>query len=194
MIFDSWASLGKVLLSAALTYPLLILVLRIGGKRTLAKMNAFDFVVTVAIGSIVASTLLSTAPVVNGVGAVAALVALQALVTWVSVRSDRFEALVKSRPTLVFYDGAFLDDAMRRERVTREEIRGALRSASVADADAVSAVILESDGAFSVLTDVPDTTASALAGVAGSETRWDIGNPTGPFTDPARGPFSEGGA
>ena len=192
MFFDSWASLGKVLLSAVLTYPLLIFVLRIGGKRTLAKMNAFDFVVTVAIGSIVASTLLSTAPIVNGVGAVAALVALQALVTWVSVRSDRFEALVKSQPTLVFHNGAFLGGPIRRERVTREEVRGAIRGAEVSSVEGVAAVVLESDGAFSVLERVPDEQASALAGVSGSASRWDSGDATGPFADPKRGPLADG--
>ncbi|PAP78103.1 DUF421 domain-containing protein [Rubrivirga marina] len=196
VLFDSWASLGKVLLSAVLTYPLLILVLRLGGKRTLAKMNAFDFVVTVAIGSIVASTLLSTAPVVNGVGAVATLVALQAAVTWLSVRSDRFEALVKSQPTLVFHDGTYLDGPMRAERVTREEIRGAIRDAGHAGTDGVAAVVLESDGAFSVLARVPagDETAvegaAAMAGVSGAAEHWDTGNPTGPFTNPTRGPLA----
>lgn len=196
LLFDSWASLGKVLLSAALTYPLLILVLRLGGKRTLAKMNAFDFVVTVAIGSIVASTLLSTAPVVDGVGAVAALVALQATVTWLSVRSDRFEALVKSEPTLVFHDGRYLDGPMRAERVTREEIRGAIRGAGHAGTDGVAAVVLESDGGFAVLTHVPAGAetqiegAAALAGVAGADDKWDTGDQTGPFADPERGPLS----
>ena len=194
MFFDSWTSLGRVLLPAVLTYPLLILVLRLGGKRTLAKMNAFDFVVTVAIGSIVASTLLSGTPVVNGIGAVAALVALQAAVTWLSVRSDRFEAVVKSRPTLVLHGGRYLKGAMRRERVTREEIRGTIRSAGHARIEDVDAVVLESDGAFSVLKQVPTgEVAGAVAGVDRASTRWSLGDPQGPFTDPERGPLSEAG-
>lgn len=193
MLFDSWASLGRVLLSAALTYPLLILVLRVGGKRTLAKMNAFDFVVTVAIGSIVASTLLSTAPVANGVGAVAALVALQALVTWLSVRSDRFEALIKSQPTLVFHGGRYLERTMRQQRVTREEIRGAIRGSGYARVQDVAAVVLESDGAFTVLEGVPDEASEALAGVDGAAEHWDTGRAQGPFTNPERGPLSDVG-
>ena len=196
VLFDSWSSLGTVLLSALLTYPLLILVLRLGRKRTLSKMNAFDFVVTVAIGSIVASTLLSTAPVANGLAAVAALVALQSVVTWLSVRSDRFEALVKSTPALVLHDGRYLDGVMRAEHVTREEIRGAIREAGHAGTAGVAAVVLESDGGFSVLTRVPAGAeasvegAGALAGVAGAADRWDTGDQTGPFADPERGPLA----
>ena len=174
---------------AAVFYPLLIVVLRLGGKRTLAKMNAFDFVVTVAIGSITASTLLSDSAVADGVAAVAALVALQAVVTWLSVRSDRFEALVKSRPTLVLHDGRFLDGPMRAERVTREEVRGAIRNASFAGVDGIAAVVLESDGRFSVLERVPAGGgpgeahgATAMAGVDGADPRWDTGDADGPFS------------
>ncbi len=182
MLFDSWASLGKVLLAVVITYPLLILVLRLGGKRTLSKMNAFDFVVTVAIGSLVASTVTSGTPVVNGVAAVAMLVALQTFVTWVSVRSNSFEALLKSRPTLVFHGGQFMEDAMRRERVTREEIRTALRNDGVSQVEGISAVVLESDGTFSVMNSVDSGKAEALSGVRGAAKEWDI--------DPTKGAFA----
>ena len=191
MFFESWTSLGTVLLATAVAYPLLIVVLRAGGKRTLAKMNAFDFVVTVAIGSLLASTVLSGTPVLDGVAAVAALVALQALVTWGSVRSDRFEALVKSQPTLVLHRGRFLEDAMRHERVTREEIRNAIRMSDVARVEDVDAVVLESDGAFSVLQSVPsDRVAGALAGVGGAADAFRTGDAQGPFADPERGPLA----
>ena len=190
MFFDSWTSLGNVVLAAAVAYPLLIVVLRVGGKRTLAKMNAFDFVVTVAIGSLLASTVMSGTPLLEGVAAVAALVALQALVTWLSVRSDRFEALVKSQPTLVFHDGRYLEGAMRRERVTREEIRNAIRTSSAASVEDTAAVVLESDGSFSVLGTVEPGKAEAFAGVGGAGDRWDIGDVQGPFANPERGPLS----
>ena len=181
MLFGSWTSLGNTLLAVLITYPLLILVLRLGGKRTLSKMNAFDFVVTVAIGSLVASTVLTGTPVVNGIAAVALLVGLQALVTWLSVQSNRFEALLKSRPTLVFHGGRFLEDAMRRERVTREEIRTALRTSGVSQVEGVSAVVLESDGTFSVMEAVKSGKAEALAGVRGTEDAWEIEPTQGAF-------------
>lgn len=192
-LFKSWASLGKTLLAVVLIYPLLVVVLRAGGKRTLAKMNAFDFIVAVAIGSLLASTVLSTASLAEGVGAIAALVALQTLITWLSVRSDRFEALVKSQPTLVFHDGRFLEGPMREQRVTREEIRNAIRTSSSASVEDTAAVVLESDGSFSVLGTVESGKAEALAGVDGAAERWDIDEAQGPFADPTRGPLSDAG-
>ena len=186
-LFKSWASLGKTLLLAVLIYPLLIVVLRAGGKRTLSKMNAFDFIVAVAIGSLLASTILSTASLAEGVGAISALVAFQTLITWLSVRSDRFEALIKSQPTLVFHDGQYLERAMRSQRVTREEIRNAIRTSSAASVEDTAAVVLESDGSFSVLGTVEAGKAEALAGVDGAAGRWDIDSVQGPFTNPTPG-------
>jgi uncharacterized membrane protein YcaP (DUF421 family) len=59
MLFDSWAGLGRVLVVGTLAYVALVLLLRISGKRTLTKLNAFDLVVTVALGSTLATVLLS---------------------------------------------------------------------------------------------------------------------------------------
>ena len=59
MFFDSWAGLLRVLVVGTLAYAALVLLLRVTGKRTLSKMNAFDLIVTVALGSTLATVLLS---------------------------------------------------------------------------------------------------------------------------------------
>ena len=58
MLFDDWGSLGRVLLVGTAAYVSLVAILRISGKRMLTKFNAFDFVVTVALGSTLATVLL----------------------------------------------------------------------------------------------------------------------------------------
>src|SRR4051794_24742339 len=55
MFFHSWAALGRVLLVGPLAYVALVLLLRVSGKRTLTKLNAFDLVVTVSLGSTLAT-------------------------------------------------------------------------------------------------------------------------------------------
>ena len=59
ILFDSWGALGRIILVGALAYFALVLILRASGKRTLSKLNAFDLVVTVALGSTLATVLLS---------------------------------------------------------------------------------------------------------------------------------------
>lgn len=102
-VFDSWAAIGWAILVGTLAYIALILMLRLSGKRTLSKMNAFDLVVTVALGSTLATTLLSKDVALGeGVAAIATLILLQYSVAWLSVRSSTVSRLVTPEPALLF--------------------------------------------------------------------------------------------
>ncbi len=152
MFFSSWQGLLRVAVVGTLAYAALVVMLRVSGKRTLTQMNAFDLVVTVALGSTLATVLLSRdVALAEGVLAFATLIGLQFAVAWLSVRSARVQELVKSEPALLFFQGRYLDGALRRERVAREEVRAALRAAGIASLDDVTAVVLETDGTFSVV-------------------------------------------
>jgi uncharacterized membrane protein YcaP (DUF421 family) len=152
MFFQSWSSLGQTLLTGVAAYAALVVILRISGKRTLSKMNAFDLVVTVALGSTLSTILVSRdVPLADGIVALLLLVVLQLVVAWTSVRWRGFEQLVKSDPALLLYRGEYRRDEMRRQRVSEEEIRAALRSSGIAQPSAAGAVVLESDGSFSVI-------------------------------------------
>jgi uncharacterized membrane protein YcaP (DUF421 family) len=152
MFFDSWAGLGRALLVGPLAYFALVAILRISGKRTLTKLNAFDLVVTVALGSTLATVLLSkSVALAEGVMAMALLVFFQFAITWLTVRSGGFRDLIKSEPTLIMHQGEFLDGAMRAQRITRDEVMAALRSNGLMDASQAAAVVLETDGTIAVI-------------------------------------------
>lgn len=170
MFFDSWSGLVRVLVVGTLAYAGLVLLLRVSGKRTLAKMNAFDLVVTVALGSTLATiTLTEDVALFEGMLAFVTLVALQFIVAWLSVRSATVRNLVKSEPALLARRGELLHGAMRRERVTVDEIRAAVREEGLPSLDVAEAVILETDGSFSVVRRADDEgrRLTALTGVSG---------------------------
>lgn len=168
MFFDSWQGIGRVIVVGTLAYTALIVILRMSGKRTLTKMNAFDLVVTVALGSTLATILLSKdVALVEGVVAFALLASLQFVVTWLSVRSKQVLRLVKSEPTLVFFRGQMLPAALNNQRVTAEEVRAAVRGAGKSQLEDVEAVILETDGSFSVLDGAGRVAGSAAQDVQG---------------------------
>ena len=151
MFFQGWSGIGRTVVVGALGYLALVVFLRISGKRTLAKLNAFDLVVTVALGSTLAAILLdASVALAEGVAAFATLIALQFAVTYGSVRQPRFARLVRSEPTILVRDGEEVATAMRRERITREEIDSAIRANGGQDIAEVSLVVLESDGTLSV--------------------------------------------
>jgi uncharacterized membrane protein YcaP (DUF421 family) len=153
LFFAGWMPLLRVLIVGTLAYLGLILMLRVTGKRTLSKMNAFDLVVTVALGSTLATVLLDpSVPLAEGLTALGLLVFLQYAITWAAVRSAAIRGLIKSEPTLLVHDGTCLDDAMRRARVTKDEVDAALREQGVADLSKVKSVVLETDGSLTVVT------------------------------------------
>lgn len=167
MFFDGWAGIGRVLLVGTLAYAALVLLLRLSGKRTLSKLNAFDLVVTVALGSTLATVLLSKdVALAEGVVAFVLLVSLQFVVAWLSVRSPVVGRLVKPEPRLLFFRGEFLRDAMRRERVTEGEVIAAIREQGVPAVEGVEAVVLETAGTFTVLRK-SDAAPSSLREVLG---------------------------
>lgn len=133
-------------------YLWLVLVLRISGKRTLAKLNAFDLVVTVAFGSLLATVIVSrNVDWLTGALGFALLTLLQFTVASISLHWHWFRDLVRSRPTLIVSDGRFLDDAMAAERLTRGEVEAAIRNHGIGSLSRVAAVVFETDGSFSVI-------------------------------------------
>ena len=152
MLFDSWAGLGRTIVVGTLAYTCLVLMLRVSGKRTLAKMNSFDLIVTVALGSSLATVLLTKqVPLVEGLVAFGLLIVLQYVVTWFSVRAGVVRRVVRSEPRLLLYRGDFLDDSLRSERVTRSEVYQAVRSQGILALEEVEGVVIETDGSFSVI-------------------------------------------
>ena len=128
MLFQGWPGIGRTLLVGVLAYVGLIALLRLSGKRTLSKLNAFDFVVTVALGSTLATILLSRdVALAEGIAAFALLIGLQFLVTWTSTRWSMVAKLVRAEPTLLLRRGELLPAAMRRERMTEPEVLSAVR-------------------------------------------------------------------
>ncbi len=168
MFFESWAGILRTLVIGALAYGALIMLLLISGKRTLTKLNAFDLVITVALGSTLATVLLSKdVALAEGITAFVLLIGLQFVVTWSSVRWPAFSRLVKADPTLLFYQGRMLAGPLRQQRVTESEVRAVIRAMGHSVMDEVEAVILETDGSFSVL--------PRVEGLAGS-LQHDVGN------------------
>jgi uncharacterized membrane protein YcaP (DUF421 family) len=149
---SGWPSVARTLLIGGIAYLSLIAFLRIVGKRTLSKMNAFDFVVTIALGSTLSAAFVyRSVDVIQSVLAIGYLILLQYLVATLSVRSERFQSLIKSQPVLLVSNGRVLEKALRQERLTREEIYAGIRSKGFRRLEDVGAVVLETDGNLSVL-------------------------------------------
>lgn len=166
--FDSWSGIVRVVAVGVAAYVLLVVLLRVSGKRTLSKLNAFDLVVTVAMGSMLASALMSKdVPLAESGTGLLVLVLAQYLIAQLSVRSPRFANWVRSEPRLLVLNGAFLDDALLAERVTRNEVLSAIRGQGISHVEEVGAVVMETDGSLHVMKRTGSQPADTLEGVSG---------------------------
>jgi uncharacterized membrane protein YcaP (DUF421 family) len=169
VFFQSWSTVLRTAVVGVLAYMILVVVLRVSGKRTLSKMNAFDFVVTVALGSTLATILLAKdVALAEGVTALLVLIGMQYIVAWLSVRSQTVRRLVRSEPRLLVRRGELLNRALKDERVSHDEALAAIRSEGFSDIGEIDALILETDGSFSVIA-TAQPPASAMRFVDGYE-------------------------
>lgn len=166
--FNGWGNLLRVIVVGMLAYAALVFFLRISGNRTLSKMNAFDLIVTVALGSTLATVLLSKdVALAEGAVAMALLISLQFIITWFSARTAWVRRLVTGEPLMLLYHGEFITTSMRKARVTQDEVQSAIRGSGIADVTAVEAVVLETDGSMSVIKQNAESSHSSLEGVRG---------------------------
>ena len=165
-----WSTLGWVALSTLVAYAAMIGYTRLTGLRSFAKMSAFDFAATIAIGSMAASMALqSSVTLATGAVGLGTLFGLQALVAFLRTRSDAFEEGVDNSPLLLMAGPEILHDNLRLGNVSLDDLRGKLREAGVVRRDQVLAVVLETTGDISVLTGHDRAEAWLFDGVRGAD-------------------------
>lgn len=163
IFFDSWQSIGRTFIITILAYIILIVFLRVSGKRTLSKMNAFDFIVTIALGSSLATVALNkNVALADGALAFLLLVFLQYIITWISVRKSEFKNLITSQPILLLYKGRLLKDMLKKERVTMEELQMVARKAGMEDLEKIDAIVMETTGDLVVIQNLSSDKAETL--------------------------------
>ncbi|RYG18843.1 MAG: DUF421 domain-containing protein [Chitinophagaceae bacterium] len=149
--FKDWETLYQLAICAAISFLVLFIFIRISGKRTLAKLNAFDFVVSVTLGSTLSSMMLLKTTITEGAVALLVIIILQYLLAYLAKKSTMLEKAINSTPSLLFYNGKFIDDAMKRELITIEEVYAEIRKYRIEDIAVVRAVVMELNGELTVI-------------------------------------------
>jgi uncharacterized membrane protein YcaP (DUF421 family) len=166
IFFNGWESVFRIIISAAVIYVVIVLALRVAGEKALAKMSGFDLIVTVALGSLVATIPVTTSiSIADGVAAIIAYLLLQEVTRYLQARSRHVRQIVRERPRLVVWDGQLLHDRMREDNLTDEEVRAAIRQAGLISLTQVQAAILENDGQWSIIQRSDAKDRSALEGL-----------------------------
>ncbi|MDN6295844.1 MAG: DUF421 domain-containing protein [Alkalibacterium sp.] len=138
--------------SALISYCVIFLVIRLSGKRTLSKMNAFDFIITVTMGAVFGSTLLNyQTKLVQGIYVIALLLLFQFTTSLLSSHFSLMESFLRAQPTLLYYKGMYKDRNLKKERISRAEVVQVVREHGIGKMEDVEAVVLEPNGSLSVI-------------------------------------------
>jgi len=151
LLFKDWESLYHIAFCAFISYFVLFVFIRLARKRTFAKLTAFDFVVTITLGSTLSSMILNKVTITEGSIALVIIIALQYVLAFSAKKSKKLEEIINSKPTLLFYDGKFITDAMDKEVITKEEIYAEIRKFRLYRLEDVKAVVMELNGELTVV-------------------------------------------
>ncbi|GAA1233332.1 DUF421 domain-containing protein [Prauserella halophila] len=150
-----WGTLALVAVSTAAIYLALVVYSRLAGLRSFAQMTNFDIAATVALGSITATTAVSTeVSLLQGAVGLGVLFALQWLIAGVRKRNG-VQDIVDNRPLLLMVGRNVIEENLAQGQLTRDDVRAKLRLAGVTRMDRVRAVVLETTGEVSVLAGDP---------------------------------------
>jgi len=151
-LFSGWERVVAVLLKTVVLYGYVLILLRLGGKRTTGRISTFDFISVIVIGPLTAATIISPGiALAEGLVALTAFVALQWVVSSLAIRSTRFAHLVTSPPSVLLAKDGFVREHLRDQRIREDEILATIRASGHASAESVQAVVLESTGDLSVV-------------------------------------------
>ncbi|MGI0105067.1 DUF421 domain-containing protein [Salinimicrobium sp. WS361] len=142
----------RIVLVGITAYLAIVLILKISGKRTLASMSAFDFVIAVTIGAVFGRTLTTKdLSISEALTAFVLLALLQFIFSYLENKSRTFKRIFNTTPTLLYYNGEFIQKNLHKERLDKSKIIGAARKKGFGSMDDISAVILEIDATLSVI-------------------------------------------
>lgn len=168
LFYDNAENVVKMVVAGPVIYLMVIGYTRLLGKRTTSQLNNFDWIVTVAMGSMVSSViLLKNVPVMDGALAILILMFLQFVFTRLMVRFSFWKKLVRSTPRLLVFQGKFIDESMKKERILEAEVYAAIRQSGVQNIREVYAVVLETNASLSVIGKDVKNSVLALTDVQG---------------------------
>jgi len=145
-------SLGAVVVRTIVVYVALLVGLRLSGKRELGQLTSFDLVVILLVSNAVQNAMVGPdTSLVGGLVAAATLLLVNQLVGRLDFQWPWLHHQLVGQPSLLINRGRFIDDHLRREGVTRDEVFEALREHGVTDLDQVQMAVLEVDGTISVV-------------------------------------------
>lgn len=154
--------MAVTLVRATVLYAVVIFLIRVMGKRQIGELQPAEFVVTMLVSEIASIPMQdNTIPILNSISALFVLVAYEVITSVVSLKSYKFRAFMQGHPIIVIRDGVIDIKALKKMRMSVNDLMGALRQKDVFEISQVSYAIFETNGQISVLLKPENMNATA---------------------------------
>ena len=141
-----------IVVRAAVAFLILLLLLRVLGRRELSSMEPFDLILLVVIGDLIQQGVTQSDMTLTGsMLAVGTFAILTALVSWLVFRFRRLRPVLDAEPLIILQDGKLVEHNLRHERLTEDEVAAAARQQQIASLDDVAWAVLEGNGRISFI-------------------------------------------
>lgn len=143
--------LAMTALRTAGVYILMLLVIRLMGKRTVGMFTAFDLLVALMLGEVVDEIIYGDVTFSQGAVAIGVIALAKYLTSWLSYWDHGFDRILEGKPTVIVQDGKLVRNGLRRERLSEQDVMSELRLNGIDDILEVKLAMIETDGEVSVL-------------------------------------------
>lgn len=145
-------SLGIIVIRTVIVYVVLLIGIRLAGKRQLGQMTTFDLVVLLIISNAVQNAMVGPdSSLTGGIVAAVALLLANRLIGRLALRFPRLARELTGNPSLLIHEGEWIEDHLRAEGVTKDEVLQAMREHGVDRVESIKDAVLEVDGTISIV-------------------------------------------
>ena len=147
-----WTFAAEIMLRCVLMYSLIILFLRLTGKRGVRQLSIFEVAILLALGSIAGDPMFDEElPILQAVLVMSVVISMYRLTTWLMMKYQPFEDLIEGKSLYVVEDGMLVLDKIQRGKMSHDEFFAEMRQQGVEHLGQVRVGLLETDGKFSIL-------------------------------------------
>lgn len=146
-----WQELGMTAARGVLVYVVMLIVIRVLGKRTIGNFTAFDLLVALMLGEVVDEIIYGDVTISQGLVAILVIAVCKYITAWLSARDHGMNRIFEGTPTEIVRNGEFVRKGMRSEMMNEQEVLAALRLNDVSDMREVKLAVMEVDGQVSVI-------------------------------------------
>jgi len=150
-------SLFEIIIRSTVIYLVVLIGLRLLGKRHVAQLSIIDFVLILLISNAVQNAMVGgDSSVQGGIVAALTLILVNYIITFISFKFKKVDVLLEGTPTLLIHNGSVVHENLMKEKITEEELERVIREHGIEKISEVKMAIMELDGTVSVISKIED--------------------------------------